>query len=180
MLGDAYDAVYVDEYQDVNPTQEAIIEHLVRGECFMVGDVKQSIYGFRLADPAIFLSRQFKYEHGDGTAIPFNKNFRSSRAILSFVNGVFNAVMTKSSAQVDYRNDGAFDLKDISDGDGVQIHLFTDKKAESKVAKGLYDIASHEHEDEDIKASQFEGKFIAREIKSLVGRALVDAKTTMR
>lgn len=57
-LKDAFDAVFVDEYQDVNPTQEAIISKLVKGECFMVGDVKQSIYGFRLADPSIFISRQ--------------------------------------------------------------------------------------------------------------------------
>lgn len=61
-LSGDFDAVFVDEYQDVNPTQEAIIRKLVKGECFMVGDVKQSIYGFRLADPAIFISRQNAYE----------------------------------------------------------------------------------------------------------------------
>ncbi|MCM1393940.1 MAG: UvrD-helicase domain-containing protein [[Eubacterium] siraeum] len=175
-LGDVYEAVFVDEYQDVNPTQEAIIEHLVRGECFMVGDVKQSIYGFRLADPAIFLSRKAKYENGEGVAISFNKNFRSSRAILSFVNGVFGSVMTKSAAQVDYKSDGAFDLKDAPDDGGVQIHLFTEKKAETKIADGLYDIAGHGQDDKDIKASQFEGKFIAKEIKSLVGHALVEGR----
>lgn len=174
-LGDAYDAVYVDEYQDVNPTQEAIIEHLVRGECFMVGDVKQSIYGFRLADPAIFLSRQSKYENGEGVAISFNRNFRSSREILSFVNGVFNTVMTKRSAQVDYRNDGAFDLKDIQEKGGVQVHLFTDFRLPATEVDGLYDITKHESADEiSVKSSRFEAKFIAKEIKTLVGHALVD------
>ncbi|MDE7372529.1 MAG: UvrD-helicase domain-containing protein, partial [Clostridia bacterium] len=176
-LGDAYDAVYVDEYQDVNPTQEAIIEHLVRGECFMVGDVKQSIYGFRLADPAIFLSRKSKYENGEGVAISFNRNFRSSRAILSFVNGVFNTVMTKSGAQVDYRSDGAFDLKDTPENGGVQVHLFSDYKTSSAEASGLYDITNHESGDEKvIKGSLFEAKFIAKEIKSLVGHALVEGR----
>ncbi len=175
-LGDAYDAVYVDEYQDVNPTQERIIERLVRGECFMVGDVKQSIYGFRLADPAIFLSRKSDYENGGGTAIDFNRNFRSSRAILAFVNGVFNSVMTKSSAQVDYKSDGAFDLTDTPLNGEVQVHLFTNKKAEGKTAAGLYDITNHGSVDEDVKASQYEGRFIANEIKSLVGRALVDGR----
>lgn len=176
-LGKNYLAVFVDEYQDINPTQEAIIERLISGdECFMVGDVKQSIYGFRLADPSIFLARKYRYEHGEGVAIDFNRNFRSSRAILSFVNGVFNAVMTKSSAQVDYRTDGAFELDGTPEDGSVQIHLFTDKKGESRTADGLYDIANHVQEDEDVKASQYEGKFIAKEIKTLVGHALVDGR----
>ncbi|MEG2450887.1 MAG: UvrD-helicase domain-containing protein, partial [Clostridia bacterium] len=87
--GENFDYVFVDEYQDVNPTQEYIITNLVRDNCFMVGDVKQSIYGFRLADPTIFLAREKDYKQGGGTEISFNKNFRSDQSILNFVNGIF-------------------------------------------------------------------------------------------
>lgn len=173
-LAGMYDAVFVDEYQDVNPTQEFIIQRLVKDECFMVGDVKQSIYGFRLADPKIFLSRQESYKNGEGAAIDFNRNFRSARKILAFVNGVFNAVMTEKSADVDYKNTAAFELDGAPEGGSVQVHLFTDKKAERTDAAGLYDITNHTQSDEDISGSQTEGRYIASEIKSLVGRAKKD------
>ncbi len=172
-LGNAYGAVFVDEYQDVNPTQEFIISSLVKGECFMVGDVKQSIYGFRLADPTIFLSRLETYKNGGGTAIDFNRNFRSARAILHFVNSVFNVVMTQESADVDYKNTSAFEL-DGTPADGyVRVHIFTDKKSEKKTAGGLYDITAHDGGDDGISASRYEGRFIANEIKTLVGHAVV-------
>lgn len=180
-LKDSFDAVFVDEYQDVNPTQEAILAKLVKGECFMVGDVKQSIYGFRLADPQIFISRQKKYSQfgeKEGQNIFFNHNFRSAYGILSFVNGVFDCVMTADSADVDYKNEARFELKDIPPADienvspegYVQVHLFAKPKTESKIASGLYDITAQEV-DEDEYSSQAEGKFIANEIKTLVGRA---------
>ncbi|MDE5601234.1 MAG: UvrD-helicase domain-containing protein, partial [Clostridia bacterium] len=173
-LGRVYDAVFVDEYQDVNPTQEFIIQKLIKGECFMVGDVKQSIYGFRLADPKIFLARQERYKNGGGTAIDFNRNFRSARKILAFVNGVFNAVMTEKTADVDYKNTAAFEIDGMPDDGRVEVHLFTDKKAERVDAQGLYDITDHVQAEEGVKAAISEGKFIAREIKSLVGRAKTD------
>jgi len=175
-LGDSFDAVFVDEYQDVNPTQERIIRSLIRNDCFMVGDVKQSIYGFRLADPTIFLARRKEYDEGGGISIDFNKNFRSSKEILGFVNDVFDVVMTDKSADVDYKNTAAFDLKGSPSFGPVQVHLFTNKKADRKIAEGLYDITQHVQEDEGVKASVYEGRFIASEIKSLVGRALGDGK----
>ncbi|MDE6302904.1 MAG: UvrD-helicase domain-containing protein, partial [Clostridia bacterium] len=186
-LGSQYSAVFVDEYQDVNPTQEFIINSLVRDECFMVGDVKQSIYGFRLADPKIFLSRQKSYKDGDGIAIDFNRNFRSARAILEFVNAVFDVVMTEESADVDYKNTSAFVLDGMPDDsielDGekvkgfVQVHLFTNKRADSKTASGLYDITRHEQEDESVSGAEFEGAYIAKQIKQLVrGGAITDGR----
>lgn len=184
-LADAFDAVFVDEYQDVNPTQEAIIEKLVKGECFMVGDVKQSIYGFRLADPAIFISRQQKYSafgNKDGLNVYFNHNFRSAYRILKFVNDVFDVVMTKKSADINYKSDARFELASIPpvtlDGvspEGyVQVHLFTKSKSESESANGLYDVTKERFDDDDEdggSAAFREGKFIANEIKTLVGRA---------
>lgn len=175
-----FDVVFVDEYQDVNPTQEAIIRKMIKGDCFMVGDVKQSIYGFRLADPAIFLSRQLGYEKNakEGTNVYFNRNFRSAYGILNFVNGVFDSAMTKKSADIDYKSEARFELKDVapveledvSPEGYVQLHLFVKPKSESAIANGLYDVTSEEVDDEESASTQ-EGKFIASEIKKLVGKA---------
>lgn len=181
-LCDVFDAVFVDEYQDVNPTQEAIIAKLVKGECFMVGDVKQSIYGFRLADPQIFLSRQKKYAdlcNKEGQNVYFNHNFRSAYGILDFVNGVFDSVMTGDSADINYKKEARFELKDISPVNienvppigRVEVHLFEKNKIESKIASGVYDITDDDNctDDEDGNSVE-EGRFIAKEIRSLVGR----------
>lgn len=153
-FGSAYDIVFVDEYQDVNPVQEYIISSLVRDNAFMVGDVKQSIYGFRLADPSIFLRRKAAYDRGGGKHIGFYRNFRSERHILDFVNAVFDTVMTKESADIDYAGDGRFivDGGEADTGDNVQIHLFcSDNGRQSSL--------------------DCEGRFIAAEIKRLCGRA---------
>lgn len=181
-LGDAFDAVFVDEYQDVNPTQEAIISKLVKGECFMVGDVKQSIYGFRLADPQIFLSRQKRYAdtvNKEGQNVFFNHNFRSAYSILDFVNGVFDSVMTEGSADINYKNEARFELKDISPVNienvppigRVEVHLFEKGKSESEIASGVYDITATDDTSTDEDGNSVEeGRFIAKEIRSLVGR----------
>src|SRR6266702_2231382 len=93
------DHVFVDEYQDINEAQDKIIEAISRGGAeanrFLVGDVKQSIYRFRLADPKIF--RDYAQDwHGDnGQTIPLADNFRSREALLNFVNSVFEPLMRR-------------------------------------------------------------------------------------
>ncbi len=169
-------SVFVDEYQDVNPLQEAIIARLIKDDCFMVGDVKQSIYGFRLADPMIFISRQKDYQsiEGLGTNVHFNENFRSESAILKFVNDIFDSAMTRESADVDYQQEARFVIKgdDQYAGKYVQLHLFEDNPQPQKQAQsGLYDITSHSVEQESTSSTR-EGKFIASEIKSIVGKAI--------
>lgn len=181
----SYDAVFVDEYQDINPTQEFIVSHLVKGECFMVGDVKQSIYGFRLADPTIFLSRQTRYLEGEGVAIDFNRNFRSKQRILSFVNGVFDAVMVKGLADVDYKNTASFVIdKEREKGesvDEVQLHIFASTGDKKRSVMGLYDITAPD-DSAKLTAAQNEGMFIANEIRRMVGHAVVEGENgrTMR
>ncbi|HSH94456.1 MAG TPA: UvrD-helicase domain-containing protein, partial [Roseimicrobium sp.] len=103
-----FDFVFVDEYQDINPAQDLILMALSRdGERanrFLVGDVKQSIYRFRLANPAIFqnYARQWKAGEDNGRAIALGDNFRSREAILDFVNGAFTTLMRKDIGGVEY------------------------------------------------------------------------------
>jgi ATP-dependent helicase/nuclease subunit A len=94
--------IFVDEYQDSNVLQEALIGRIARkNNLFTVGDVKQSIYRFRLAEPEIFENRYARYkaefeeygESGDSLKIDLNKNFRSKDSVIDLINGVFSEVM---------------------------------------------------------------------------------------
>ncbi len=102
--------ILVDEFQDINGAQEAIIEALGRpgteANRFLVGDVKQSIYRFRLADPRIFARRQREWQAGaGGAALSLTENFRSHEAIIDFVNGLFGALMRPEIGGVAYDAD---------------------------------------------------------------------------
>jgi len=100
--------VLVDEYQDINPVQEEILQLVSRqgsGEpnLFSVGDVKQSIYRFRLADPALFLAKCAAFGEGrGGVKIQLSGNFRSRTQIVDAVNFVFGQIMTPKVAEVSY------------------------------------------------------------------------------
>lgn len=102
-----YDCVFVDEYQDVSEVQERLILRVCRPDnLFVVGDVKQSIYRFRLAEPDLFLRRAARYREGDGgRLLPLTKNFRSKPPIIELVNRVFEKVMVGGDAEITYGAD---------------------------------------------------------------------------
>ncbi|MGN0796401.1 MAG: UvrD-helicase domain-containing protein [Christensenellales bacterium] len=162
--------VYVDEYQDINRLQESLILKLAPVDaCFMVGDVKQSIYGFRLADPTIFIDKLMRYKSGEGNAIELNSNFRSKNKILSFVNDLFSAIMTKENSNFDYAETSKFILSDEPDNEQrVEIHAFENTEKTVVNFSGLYDISKHAEPDEQITDSFMEGKFIADKIKEFI------------
>jgi ATP-dependent helicase/nuclease subunit A len=116
-LSEEFDEIMVDEFQDTNETQYAIFSAISKNEqnLFTVGDVKQSIYRFRLADPTIFLNRK---ENADKTPlsptlISLSDNFRSSRGVCDTINEIFSGIMSKEVGEMEYEE---------SD------HLKTDKK----------------------------------------------------
>lgn len=102
--------ILVDEYQDINALQESIIQLLKKkgkNNLFMVGDVKQSIYGFRQADPKLFLQKYNKFKDGeDQERIVLAENFRSSKPVTKTVNRIFDSVMTPDFGGIDYKNEG--------------------------------------------------------------------------
>lgn len=112
-ISNRYDAVIVDEFQDVNDVQDLIFKCVSREEnnIFVVGDVKQSIYGFRQAKPQIFIDRKNSYKKFDAVnpaypaTIILDKNFRSRKEVCDTVNFIFRNLMTKQSAQMDYTED---------------------------------------------------------------------------
>jgi ATP-dependent helicase/nuclease subunit A len=101
-----FQLVLVDEYQDINAAQDKIIAALARtgpeANRFLVGDVKQSIYRFRLADPGIFRAYAREWQPPLGQTIPLTDNFRSREGLLDFVNSVFQLIFRKEVGGVDY------------------------------------------------------------------------------
>ena len=100
-----YFEVMVDEYQDTNHLQEAMLRLLSNGKnSFMVGDVKQSIYGFRLADPSLFMSKYEAYQQpdADGKLIRLKENFRSYPEVINFTNQIFEHLMDKKIGEMVY------------------------------------------------------------------------------
>ncbi len=112
-ISSRYDAVMVDEFQDVNDVQDLIFRCVSTNEenLFVVGDVKQSIYGFRQAKPKIFINRKNSYNRYSESnpeypaAIILDKNFRSRKEVCDAVNFIFSKLMTKTSAGMDYSED---------------------------------------------------------------------------
>lgn len=114
MLAERYRDIFVDEYQDNNGIQEAIVGAIAgnpadRPYTFMVGDVKQSIYKFRMAKPELFLARFKRYSEdpAEGRDIVLRENFRSRPEVLSSTNDIFYALMQESIGGITYDADAA-------------------------------------------------------------------------
>ena len=112
-----YREVLVDEYQDSNLVQEELLKAVSRerfgqNNVFMVGDVKQSIYRFRLARPELFLEKYHAYpsepgEDGPNLKIELHQNFRSRDTVLTGINDIFYRIMTENLGNIRYTEDAA-------------------------------------------------------------------------
>ncbi len=158
---DMFHEVLVDEYQDINEVQEAVIQAVSKQEeeknLFMVGDVKQSIYKFRLARPEIFSQkyRRFSYDDEQQTnevKIDLAKNFRSRQEVLSFSNHIFKGIMSEAVGDVKYDektqlNYGAIQYKQASAKDyRPEILIIEDpKEGESKATIQAQLVANKIH-----------------------------------
>lgn len=137
VLRERFSYIFFDEYQDSNEIQNYIIEKL-KGEdnLFFVGDVKQSIYGFRRAEPQLFLDKLESYdsdENKDSIRINLNENFRTDQDIIDFINYIFDRLMTKEISGIDYKNGGhrlnptkKFDKKNPKS----EVHVLDEKLSE--------------------------------------------------
>ena len=132
-ISETYREILIDEYQDSNAVQDCIFQAVSRdgANLFMVGDVKQSIYRFRLADPAIFLRKYNTYPMLQSVSdtgprkLLLSQNFRSRAEVLSAANDVFSLVMKKEAGELDYTEDEAL-VPGLpypqADGPKVELH----------------------------------------------------------
>lgn len=108
LFADYFEEIMVDEYQDSNRVQEAILDSISRNRQgksnrFMVGDVKQSIYRFRQAEPGLFLDKYIRYQdEKEGMRIDLHQNFRSRAQVLDPVNEVFGRIMCRELGGIEY------------------------------------------------------------------------------
>jgi len=187
-LRSKYDYILIDEYQDINYLQEYIIGRISNGSnLFMVGDSKQSIYRFRQAVPEIFIDKADRYSRSDGGfTTSFNQNFRSRKAILDFVNGVFSNIMTAEFGKVDYRksamlvtdpdDDGRYSLCNQYPAVSVMTYKGVSRVKDNKVFD-VYSVKEHDIDSEDeIKNAHIEADIIYREIMRLKGTRYYDPK----
>ena len=142
--------ILTDEYQDINDVQEKILNLISCESRFFVGDIKQSIYGFRNSSPELFVNKYNLYEKGNGNLkIDLNHNFRSRKEIIDGVNFIFLKLMTKKFGGINY-----VEQKKICDENND-----FDKKNE------FYLIVNENEQEEKIK---YEARFICKKIKLLL------------
>lgn len=155
-----YVRIFFDEYQDANAIQEAIIQKMANPHSlFFVGDVKQSIYGFRQAMPENFIRRYRAYaDDPDAEAIDLTQNFRSQVEVLDFVNAICSALMTERRGGVDYDTPAHRAKAGLTpDGSGATdiVVLKEEERDESEVMSYLDEISS-------------EAYYVSREIETHV------------
>ncbi|MGX6961329.1 helicase-exonuclease AddAB subunit AddA [Vagococcus xieshaowenii] len=148
--------VLVDEYQDINQLQETILFWLrsdndEAGNFFMVGDVKQSIYSFRLADPTLFIKKYTDYatEKG-GRRIILAENFRSRGDVLSFTNFIFRQIMNESVGQLAYDEEARLihGFTGFPEADNYQTEILIYENGASKDEENAFEEGEKEELDE--------------------------------
>lgn len=169
---DHFHEVLTDEYQDTNLVQETILSLLAKANNrFMVGDVKQSIYRFRLAEPSLFLTKYKLYKReGDceGWRIDLAKNFRSRSEVLDATNFIFRQIMDETIGEIAY--DDAAELKlgnlDYPKQDGLEAELAIINKGKPIAVQEPGD--EQVSLEEDLETSQLETRYIIQQIQKLI------------
>ena len=157
-LKEKFVEVLVDEYQDINCAQEAILQRVSReNNRFLVGDVKQSIYRFRLAEPGLFRGKYLAYSEGrGGRKIDLAANFRSQGEILKGINFIFAQLMHSGVTEIDY-DEGAYLIPRRTDSAPYPIELDIIDVKEAKAAEGG-----------DTSTAQREARVIGQKILRLI------------
>ncbi|MFF2446236.1 helicase-exonuclease AddAB subunit AddA [Neobacillus sp. NPDC058068] len=180
-----FNEVYCDEYQDVNMVQETILRLVTKeeeqnGNLFMVGDVKQSIYRFRLAEPNLFLGKYSRFRvdgEASGLRIDLARNFRSRKEVLDGTNYLFKQIMGVKVGEINY--DEAAELRNgapYPENELFPIELMLiDQKAETKETLPDSETESEaelpaEFDAADLEQSQLEARVMAAKIKELVAK----------
>ncbi|MFQ6724327.1 MAG: UvrD-helicase domain-containing protein, partial [Clostridia bacterium] len=179
-----YKYVFVDEYQDINPMQDELINTLLSStsNLFLVGDVKQSIYGFRQSTPELFIETYKNYKSNNelGNAFDMKINFRSAPEILEFNNEIFCNLMTEKDADIDYAGTSKFDARnhDYPSTKAVEILVAnSDVEPNQAYASGIYSVKNHINPTSVCSAHDIEALTVVNKIKELVGSQIYDAKT---
>lgn len=163
--------IFIDEYQDSNSLQEELLNQIKReNNLFMVGDVKQSIYRFRLSDPTIFNEKSRLYPVNDSTGvdrrIDLTQNFRSRKEVLSSINYVFYNIMSKLIGEVEYNqsvflNPGAEFNEDCEESNDCYTELCV-------IDKNSSELEDLDEEIKSMKTAELEATLAVQKINELL------------
>lgn len=182
-LKNRYKEIYTDEYQDTSYVQERILDAISNdNNRFMVGDIKQSIYGFRQARPDIFNDKYISYKldseenKENECKIILSKNFRSRREVIDSINYIFEKIMSMKNGQCDYGQDESLKCGNTKyiNSDNVnyttQINIIDLKDQKMDIFESDDDQSFSENIeiDEDLSATQIEAKCIAYKIQDII------------
>jgi len=162
-IAESYVEIMVDEYQDTNEVQNCIFSAISRkgGNLFTVGDVKQSIYRFRLAQPEIFLEKYQSYCHADTAApgqarkILLTRNFRSRPEVLEATNFIFRHILSRQMGEMDYGPEEQL-------YPGARFAAAPDRETE------LHLVSVENTEDEDFDRTRVEADFVAGMVRRML------------
>lgn len=187
-LKSKYKEIYTDEYQDTSYVQERILDAVSKEDNrFMVGDIKQSIYGFRQARPDIFNNKYIAYtldeeckEDEKSCKIILSKNFRSRHEVIDSINYIFEKIMSMKNGQCEYGTHESLKCGNISYPEKSDIDYTTQINIIDLKDQNI-DMFSNENEedyeiDEDLSSTQIEAKCIAFKIKEIVNNMKVTQK----
>lgn len=170
--------VLVDEYQDTNMVQESILllitgEEEQTGNRFMVGDVKQSIYRFRLAEPNLFLTKYNRFLPGPGEAglkIDLSQNFRSRKEVLEGTNFLFKQIMGISVGEMEYNKEAEL-VKGAPYPEDKEYPIevaLIDQEAAENAPSSPEDESLSVFDEEDIEKSVLEARYMAQKVKAMI------------
>lgn len=172
-----FEYIFVDEYQDSNPVQEALLNNINRADnLFMVGDVKQSIYRFRLSDPGLFIAKYKSFDHLPGSInrrIILDSNFRCSEPIIEAVNCIFSHIMSEELGEVTYDDE----VKLVC---GSQEQPLTEPAVELRLIERDVEIDSEDDPLEEAGLVEIEARLTARRIKELLAQEIYDTRLEER
>lgn len=176
---DTFEEIMIDEYQDSNEVQETLLRSISREErgennIFMVGDVKQSIYRFRLARPELFMKKYDSYSLEESTTqrIDLHKNFRSREEVLTCTNDIFYKIMARSLGNVEYDAEAA--LYPGASYPAIEKKETAEEKMEQNSSDFTPEILLADSNDELLEDTELtdkktlEAKIVAEEIKHLM------------
>ncbi len=167
--------IFVDEYQDSNPVQERILNAIkCRDNLFLVGDVKQSIYSFRLADPTLFMEKYYRYDGIEGERIDLNVNFRSSLKVIGAVNEVFSRIMRRNTGGIEYDDSAALVMGRSGCIGGAELHLIDLDGSED----GDRDEGDETNDAQALGRDEMEALTAARRIRELISNEMLHDKST--
>lgn len=155
--------IFIDEYQDTNKLQEYLVNRFARPDnVFKVGDIKQSIYGFRQSDPKIFMNVREQYNdagNADATVIDLNMNFRSNLKTIDYINAIFENIM-----------DGYDDKAKLYNG------LVTPPEYDLEPELHIIMTANEDADGESMSTSEAEASHVAKLVNSIIGTEFYDSR----